>query len=49
MSVEDMLEGGQSWKGRRGFGMRHDLNYIQVNKPEYAVKVITCSMFSRHV
>jgi len=49
MSVVETLEGGQSRKGRRGFGMRRDLNYLQVNKPEYAVKVITCSIFSRHV
>jgi hypothetical protein len=38
MSVEEMLEGGHSRNGRRGFGMRHDLNYLQVNKPEYTVK-----------
>jgi len=49
MSVVEMLEGGSSRKGRRGFGMRHDVNYLQVNKPEYGVKVITCSIFSRHV
>jgi len=38
MSVEEMLEGGQNRKGRRGLGMRQDLNYLQMNKPEYKVK-----------
>ena len=49
MSVVEMLEGGQSRKEKWGFGMRHDLNYLRENKSEYAVKVITCSIFSRHV
>jgi hypothetical protein len=38
MSVGEMLEGGQDMKGRRGFGMRHELNCLQVTKRACAVK-----------
>jgi hypothetical protein len=50
MSVGEMLEGGQSGKGRSGLGMRHELNNLQVNEPEYAVKFhYVCNVFSRHL